>query len=395
MKRISLVALTATAAMAQVPAVSTPAASSASAGTTAGEIAAPLAPVHDELVQWNPAVPRSIGALVQTPSLFLGQRAAAFQWDGGAASYNGVGLAVVDQFFTGFNSVEGKGNLAGGYIASGFGVGANLHFQKEWTETDVGVDRSTSTSLKPSGFGVFGSMGRNDLLLYGHADWYTPIDYTKTTVDDNETGNRGDAIKVGIGAKTAPKGDLGISWNAALDYAYYEYRTSGTNSSKTKPLHTIHQLGQLGKTFSADGFVLAAGVDEKLGYYNALGTAPDTGNSITNIGSAIDGPDYGYEFSIEPTLAIIIPIFERWTLKGGAKGGLHFKSSDELAGDDYDGAGELLTNDPTGSVGIRYSRSRWAAEAQITKGFLNRGPYFVSGSGDDMFASFAITANFK
>lgn len=396
MKRISLVAISATAAMAQVPAVATTAPMAAAAPVsyaTATQAKAPLAPIHDDLIMGNPALPRSLGYLLVTPSDYYGKREAAFQWNGGnTTTFNGTGLAVVDQFFAGFDAVKGQGQLAAGFIAPAFGAGLKVNFDKRGYAADpaeAGDVEEADSTLAPTSFGLFGSAPVGDLTAYAKLDWGTPRSYGSTTF---KTGNgsrtlasRSDLLVVGVGVLSAANGDEGLSWGAELEFAHASTRLSGQEDDDASSDYAIAQSADLGKTFSADGYILAVGLKEGIDYINGKGVEGPT-DSI---------PDWGYAVELQPTLATILPVFEHWTVKGGTGLAVRYSSIDYVVGDDEEVESRLVTLKPTALVGIRYERGRWAAEAAVENGFLNRGPNFVSGQSGDLFASFAVTANFK
>lgn len=373
---------------------------------------APLAPIHDVLVEGNPAIERSMAALLVTPHDFFGQRAAAFQWNGGTSAFQGTALAVADRVFAAFDYSAPVGNLTGGYTARQWGIGGRLALNREGVSTSDSLSatniKTVDSSLVPTGIGIFGSIElQQKLEAYAHIDWYTPTNYGSVEGDiytgANKTSfssaSRSDAIKLGAGVRTEAKGNRGYSWNVSLDFAQYNFRNTTQSSDSTYPLYTIHQLGQLGKTIQVDGFVLGMGVDERIDYANGLGGSTDT--SLTLGGTANHryyvGPDWGYAVSLEPTLSIIVPIFENWTLKGGARTGIGYRSADPVEGEKALDYTQLATEVPTGSLGVRYDRgSRWAAEAQVSNAFLSNGPYFISGTGTTgIMTSFALTVNLK
>ncbi len=397
MKRIALVALSATAAMAQVPATTTTAVAAPVAATPVSyntEASAPLAPIHDDLIMGNPAIPRSIGYLLVTPSDYYGERKAAFQWNGGnTTNFDGTGLAVVDQFFAGFNTVGGQGQIAGGYIAPAFGAGLRMNFDKRGyiaDEVENGDIEEADTTMAPTSFGVFGSAPLGDLTAYASLDWGTPEDYSSTTTriasGTRTSASRSDELAIKLGVLTPANGDNGLSWAAAIDLSRAKTRASGQDDDDAAVLYEIEQTGSIGTTFSASGFVLATGFDEAITYQNAKGNLA---------GSKAADPDWGYGIVLRPTLATILPVLERWTVKGGTGLSLSYDRADYRSGDDEMITSRLWTATPVAIVGIRYERGRWAAEAAVDNGFLNRGPYFVSGADGSLFTSFAVTANFK
>lgn len=396
MKRISLLALSATTAMAQAPAATTAAA--APVATTAASTA-PLAPVHDDLVFGNPAISPSIAWVLVAPSDMANQRVAAFQWDGGASTFSGTGLAIIDNYFGAFDANGDQGELVGGYTTTQFGAGLRTNFRKTGFESDTinATPRRVEqdSTFAPTSIGVFGSIPLNGLTVFGHVDWGTPRDYgstvTKSRVGDATTtvsnSQRFDALTLGLGAATEAKGDRGLSWNADLELGYYRDRTDKVYSS-----YTMDVIGNVGTTFTADRFILAPGMLAKLGYWNGRGQDNiDFAPAHNYRGSA----DYGYGFELVPNLSTILPVFTHWSIKGCAFAGFEYQHEDVLKGEKSNSYGLFQTTGPGGSVGVRYERGRWAAETQVANAFLSRGPYFLSGADGNMFIAFALTLNLK
>lgn len=421
MKRFALLALTGSV-FAQVPVAPTPVGAPTAPASTAPAQAvpqnpAPLAPVHDQLVEFNPALPGSFASLLVTPHDYFGERAVAFQWNGGSSSFAGTGLVVTDRLFAGFDVAKGDGVFSGGYTQRTWGAGLRFAFDRGSMTQDSAANsyiKSADTTNPVDGFGVFGSMALKDnMKAYAHIDWYTPVaflatnreTYTGVGVASLSTSTRADAFALGGGIRSEAKGPRGISWNLALDYANYNLRASGQSADSTHPMHTFHELGQIGKSLVADGFILAGGLDQKFIYANGLGGGPVDANGNGGVSDTANfiGPDWSYWVIIEPTLSVILPIYENWTLKGGTRIGLQYSKYDARLGDKETVHSSLGTTAPTGSLGLRYDRGgRWAAEAQVSNHFLSNGPYFISGAetkdantNGGLFGSFALTVSFK
>jgi hypothetical protein len=394
LKRITLLALSATVAMAEAPVAANTAATEATETSSA-----PLAPIHDDLVFGNPALPKSIAWVLVAPSDLANQRAAAFQWNGGASTFAGTGVAILDQYFGAFDANGNQGELVGGYTTTKFGAGLRTNFRKTSFSSDTvnatpRVVEQDST-FAPTSIGAFGSMPFGDLTVFAHVDWGTPNNYGSVTnksrlgeaTTTTNSSNRSDEVTLGLGAATEAKGDRGLSWNSDLELGYYRDRTDQPYST-----YTLDLVGNIGKSFSADKFILAPGLQGKLGYWNGRG-----GDNINfAAGHQFRGDaDYGYSFGLVPNLATVLPVFTHWTIEGCAFAGFEYLYEDALRGDKSNGYGLFQSTGPGGSVGVRYERGRWAAEAQVLNGFLSRGPYFLSGSGGNMLASFALTLNLK
>lgn len=423
MKRFALLALAGTA-IAQVPAPApAPVPAPVEATATGGNIA-PVAPIHDDLIYGNPAIDASIGGVMLTPNKYQGQRAAAFQWNGGSASsFSGSGLAIVNNVFAGFSTLRrtqlgdtifsrNLGQLELGYLSKRWGLGVRYsRYNRAFAAgTDSADLKTRSEVLPPTSMGLFGSMGvQNNLTAFGRIDYGTPnLEYTEesartTTIGSVTTKTRSDSLGLMIGVVSEAKGNRGLSYIGSLGYGQKVYRASGQDDKEQLEAVYFEEKIGIGRSFAAEGVVFLAGLNQRFLLANAKGLPQGTRlTGFTNYDPTFynllgDSTDWAFFSEISPTMSIIIPVFENWTLKGGSSLTSGVVMLDALQGDDamiYSKGGYYSAN---GRLGIRYAKAgaRWAAEAQVENSFLNNGPYFVSGAGGAMFASLAVTANFK
>lgn len=346
---------------------------------------APLAPINTSLLQWHPGAPISIDDVLLAPSASAGQKGAAFEW----ANANNVQAYVLwDKFFAAAEYAPGS-NTAGeaplaetrasfGVMTPGLGLGLSLAYR------DSTVDDSDSTVPKSSHHytfsqaRLFGSVGIQGMDLYGSLVW---AKYPKATVTsgDNVT-DRYDSVMLQVGARQAPTvGAEGLAWNVYVTPGFLYQRN---HSSDTAGNYTwlLNLDGQLGYVFQVDGIEFLPGVDAYWHHKNAV------------------SPDYLNTFGVSPYAAISVPLFEHWTLKGGARFRAEQTFNDYKKGNNTSYADEGIISNTVGSVGLRYARDRWALEGQLANGFLAGGPYFISGNDNnksDLVASLGFTVNLK
>lgn len=344
---------------------------------------APLAPVNTSLLQGNPGAPNSIDDVLLVPSASAGQKGAAFEWADenhvqayvlwnnffAAAQYTPGGYADTTDSLA-RTDLSAQAIASFGYMTPSFGIGLALAYRDT---THENTDASGTTAYRQfSQAKLFGSVSTGAMDIYGSLLWAKPYDNDYSLKSEKYT-SRSDSLMLQAGARHAPAaGSEGLAWNGNVT-AGFDYRR-GVNGT----IWYAQLYGQVGYVFFTDGINFLPGVDVDLATANAKGT-----------------PDYKYVVAAAPYLAITVPLFEHWTLAGGAKYRVEQTLDDETKGDPstFDDHG-LITN-TTGNVGLRYARDRWAAEAGISNGFLNRGPNFVSGASGDLLYSFGFTVNLK
>lgn len=408
MKRTSLslvAAATAVVALpamvaAQAPAVATPApapapvvAPVAYAAPTTGP-AAPISPATNTMIQNNIALTGGINAMSYVPHKYADKSFASFQWAGGSPG-SAEFWAAFDTWATSFRGNTGNGDLAGYWLTPDLGLGAVLSLRRQRRVLDVtdslfggelhGVE-TVDTVVAPDGLELLASIPFGGMNLYGnvHArslgSWDSTVEVefdgpTNDTSFDHSFSSRNFRAGFTVGARTyaAPNGS---AWQAQFTYDFDHRRPSGMDEATY--VHRLRLNGRWGQRKDIDGYAIAYGVNPDFNYVDSK-TAPDIQASLV----------------LPPNFAVEIPLFQSWTLKGGATLPIVFSYEDTLASDDESSVMALRTNPPTGNVGLRYARSRWAAEAVVSSAFLNNGPHFLSGTGTaGALAQFALIANF-
>jgi len=390
-KRTAILAAFATASMAQVPmhtaTVAAPAAAPAPApaafaaapAAEANGDAAPLAPLSSTLLQGHPAAPTGIDDVLLVPSASAGQKAVGFQYYAPGA---GEGYVIWKNIFAAAQYTAATAATDAQTIAS-FGValpsfGAGLSIATRDTTNESAADVKATTTRALTQLKLFGSLplGRN-------TDGYFSIgrflqeDYLVT--DNGSTTIRGvprhERYLLQAGMRKYPAtGAEGLGWNVVTTDGFdYDRAFAG---QKNDMVLLANVLGQVGYAFVTDGVNFFPGVDVALNYSN--------GNGVTG---AYTHPDYALAFDLSPYAALLVPMSEHVTFKGGARYTFEQTLVDNAKGDPSVFTDHQLIGGLTGNVGLRYEYKRGAIEAMVGNGI-------VGGTGG-FFASVALTANLK
>lgn len=372
---------------------------------------APFAPVTDGLLQNNPAGQGSISSVLSIPHRWAEKRVAVFQWSGDAAS-NGSGLAygTMDNIFAGFQVNNGRGDITGGYTTPGWAAGLKVNFGKVWLNTSDSIDgtfqanQEYSATYKADGFELLGSYNMDPYHLYGALVWRT-IETSEswqeaaaTPGERDSYSNRYDSVGIRLGARTYVTGE-GLAWRAGMSYFQRYLRPSGSDLApadsefEVAEVHDFALTGDVGYRYATAGNSMFT-----VGLNSAFRTTNGKPEDVDSLVSVHDNVDYVWTLSTRPNVGILLPIFERWTLLGGAGVDVVYSSGDGVKGEDEAVISSLTTTAPTGSVGVRYAKEIWAVQAQVSNSYLSSGPYFMSGQGassPNMLAQFGLTVNLK
>lgn len=377
MKRLSLLPLAAAVAFAQTkPATEV--------GATGPE--APLAPIATILLQAHPAAPTSIDDVLLAPHASAGQKAVTFEW----ATQDQVQAYILwDKYFaaaeySGIGAPSAQTRASFGYMTQAFGAGAKLRYSDSTLESSDNEKAQHYYAL--NSIEVFGSMPWAGKDLYASLDWTKPntnswYDYSAVAPkEDPYTLPRTDKVGLNVGLRTYPAaGVQGSGWNAQLLTAYHYARNERGGDSVVSTAWSATLYGQYGHVFIVDGISFLPGVDGVISHYNAK------------------SPDYLNTFAVSPNASVIVPLFEHWTLMGGARYTLSQTLNDYTVGKKSDFADAFTTSGTSGSVGLRYVRGRWAVDAAVENSFLSSGPYFISGQSPSagMLARLGFSVNLK
>jgi len=360
------------------------------AAAPAGTSSAPVSPATNALIQRNIALSGGIDAMGYVPHKYADKSFASFQWSG---TNSATAWAAFDTWAASFRVNNGAGDLAGYWLKPDLGLGAVVSFRRQRTTTvettpnagtngdDVVETTVEDTVYAADGLELLASKPFGDLHAYANVHARSlgsgdmSYEVTGADVPDQSTASRNYRAGVTIGVRTyaAPNGS---AWQLQASYDYDYLRASGEDESNL--IHRFRVNGRWGQRKDVDGFAIAYGVNPVFSHVDGK-AAPDVRDTL----------------SLPPNLALEIPLFQNWTLKGGATLPLAMVYDDAVAGDDEGSVWSLRTDSPTGNVGLRYGRGRWAAEAGVSNGFLAAGPYFLSGNtGAGTLVDFALVVNF-
>lgn len=394
MKRSAILATVAFGAAVQAPVQAAPAAAAAPAAVAApaapvyapapaieaATSPAPLAPVSASLLQNHPGAPTGIEDVLLVPSASAGQKAAAFQWGGTQAE----GYVLWNKFFaaaqhTGGTNPDAQTLASFGLMTSKYGAGLSIATRDTTNEDAQGSKETTTRALTQ--LKLFGSMSLgHDFDAYASVQRLLLDDYD---VDDNgdETYHpapRHELFQLQVGARKYPDAGVeGLAWNAYtnLGMEYDREAVSPTNRAKNNSALLASVAGQVGYVLISEGVTLLPGADAYVDYANGP-----------------ENPDYSLAVGVRPYVAIILPLFEHWTLKGGVGYAFEQTLVDNLKGDPSVFADHQLITGTSGNFGLRYEHKRWAVEAQIGNQLITKGTSSLfDGTTGNLFSSLALT----
>ena len=220
---------------------------------------------------------------------------------------------------------------------------------------------------------LFGSvsLGREE-DLYFSIRHVVPADYD-VTVDNGGTvqdrSDRQDSVLLNLGVRKYPAaGVSGVAWNASVTGGYLYDNSYGKDNDMTW-LGALD--GQLGYVVIANGIEFLPGVDAYLHYANGY-----------------TAPDYGLIAGVSPYAAVIVPVYDHLSFKGGARYAFEQTLIDVQAAKPSEFTDHELLTGLTGGVGLRYEHKQGAVEAQFGNGLLGPAP-------GGFFGSIALTVNLK
>ena len=387
MKRFTILSLTATAlavhaAPATVATTAPAPAPTPVAYATPATDEAPLAPVSTQLLQNHPGAPLSIDDVLLVPSASAGQKGVAFQWGN---PNNADAYILWDKYFAAAQYTGGADSAAKTIASFGlmnpvFGAGLAFAYADHYTEpTSTNPNRTVHQELSQAK--LFGSTGWEGKDVYASLLWEKPTPNVATD-PSAPTDVRSDSVLLSVGIRKYPAtGVEGLAWNGMFNTGYKYGRNDGAAvpNPNGETVFLASLGGQVGYVFISNGIQFLPGVDGFVNYANGVAN-----------------PDYRYVFGASPYAAIILPLYEHLTLKGGARYVVEQTIADYAQGKPSQFNDNAMITNTQGSFGLRYEHSRWAVETQIGNGLLTTGPYFVSGgAGYNLFASLALTVNLK
>ena len=408
MKRLSVLSLVATAAFAQTHATApaapaAPVAPAVAPATTvaASGIEAPYAPVSASLLQGNAAAPTGIEDVLLAPHASAGLKAVGFNWANANQSEAYIlwnKLFAAAQVTPAAVGAKAETQASFGLMTPGYGAGVTLAFSDATTEDLQAVKKTNTYSFTQAK--LFGSLPMFGGDLYGNLTWAkSDLGTTKYVSEKTDTTGwtatlpsvpvtekksdviteRYDSLMISAGLRKYPAANVeGLAWNVALGLGTQYARQPGSEADNNWLLNLDAQIGYIA---IVDGVSFLPGAAVSWHHANSTG---------------YEFNDYANTWDLTPSVAVIVPIVEHWTLKGGAAFTIEQTLNDgQTPGDPSTFDDHTTIQNTKGNFGVRYARDRWAAEAGVNNGFLNHGPYFISGSGSDLFYTLGFTLNLK
>jgi len=264
-----------------------------------------------------------------------------------------------------------------GYANSVFGIALNYSVAKEWwSNNDDDIDlRMTSPN---DNIGLYISTSIGSVTLYANANWITYDSSYALTFDGNKTKTDYSTISANLGL-------TGNSGSLAYDIYFNGIRDGGiltingdrlidaTGPYMDPPYWGLALNFDLGNAILQNSTArVIIGANSSL--YMLLYDKTDSENGFTKMG-----------IRIIPTILAEVSLVENWLAFTGAGHSLSLKAGDE----DRNNSTSRLTarSEWSGAfAGIRYQKTNWAVEAQISTNMFNNP--FGGFNDHDMFAEF-------
>ncbi|MDR3001517.1 MAG: hypothetical protein LBU89_09660 [Fibromonadaceae bacterium] len=266
------------------------------------------------------------------------------------------------------NSVMGSpAALIFGYATPGFGLALDLSLSKSWQTT--ADDTDISTTNPGDNIGLYFSMPMGSMTLYANASWLTYDTSITMENDGNKSKTDASTIDANVGA-------LGSAGSLNYD-AYANVIRTGT-ATKTGNNTTASRDSHLGLILNFNlGYAALQSANARMiaGLNNAVGIRfYDGANAESN--------DNIIRATISPNILGEVALVDNWFAFGGAIHNLAFQIGD---GDRESATSYMaLLHGPRteGFMGVRYQRTNWAFEAQVST-----NP-FGAFAGNNIFTSF-------
>jgi hypothetical protein len=268
--------------------------------------------------------------------------------------------------------IGGPAALILGYATPDFGLALNYSVSKIW-ESDSDADASTRTTYPGDNIGLYFSIPLGGATLYANASWLT---YARSySADYNGNKNKEDFSTIeAIAGLNGKSGSL--NYDGYLDIM----RTGGTR--------TNNDGDKFVDEYTYSGFAL--GID--LGYSVLQSSTARVILGLNNlIGMVfmdktddIEG-DNVIAAVISPNILAEVSLFDNWLAFAGAMHSLNLISGDLDRNSDTSLFG--IQQDRTNAfTGIRYQKTNWAFEAQVSANVFNNP--FGGFNGSNIFVGF-------
>jgi len=325
----------------------------------------------------TPGAAPTVGDLVIHPSDINGQKFfyvsptnrvgyVAFGFDGGSAM-----LGLDRSLYTGLPA------LVLGYANSAFGIAFNYSVDKEWT-SDKNLDLDMRFTSPGDNIGLYISVPINSTILYANANWTTYGESYYLDYNNNKTTADYSTINANLGL-TGNSGSLaydvylnGIRGGCVLT-VNGEKLIDATDSSNIDPPYWGFALNlDLGNTVLQNS-VARVIIGANSSFYMMLYDKANNAEGYNKMGA-----------SIIPTILAEVSLFDNWIAFTGAGYALSVNAGDD---DRDDKTSKLVALSEGGAFGgIRYQKTNWAVEAQISTNMFNNP--FGGFNGSNMFAEF-------
>jgi hypothetical protein len=318
----------------------------------------------------------TVGDLVLIPSDINGQKfvyVSLIDFSGYTAFPIGSGSAML-----GLDNSR-WGNLAAlilGYANSSFGIALNYSVAKSWTSSS-NPDASTITTYPGDNIELYFSMPLGSATtLYANATWLTYSESNSSDYNGNESSLDFSEIQANAGL-TGKYGSL--NYDGYLNVI----RTGGTQTNNDGD-KAIDEYSYLGSALNFNiGYAALQSSTARviIGANNRLVMV-----FLDKIKGAKSDNIVG--FVVSPNILTEVSLFDNWLAFAGATHALNLTAGD---GDRNSRTSSFTIEHTKGTgafAGLRYQRTNWAVETQISSNVF-RNPFGgFGGNGNDIFTSF-------
>jgi hypothetical protein len=262
-----------------------------------------------------------------------------------------------------------------GYANSIFGIALNYSVTKEWL-SNSNANTSSRTTSPGDNIGLYFSVPLGSATLYANANWLTYA----TSAANETNGNEGKEDYSEMQANAGLTDKLGsLTYDGYLNVI----RTGGTrtnnNGDKATDEHSYlgsalnFNIGYAALQNSTARVIVGANNRFVVVFYDKIKQPSRKSDNIMG-------------FVISPNILGEVSLFDNWLAFAGATHALNLIAGD---GDVNNKTSSLTIEHTDGTAafaGIRYQKTSWAVEAQVSADVF-RNP-FGGFNGSDMFTSF-------
>jgi len=262
-----------------------------------------------------------------------------------------------------------------GYANSDFGIALNYSVDKIWTSSK-NPKQSSRTTQPGDNIGFYFSIPLGFATFYANAGWLTYAQSNASESGNNETKQDYSAIE----------GNAGLTGNSgSLNYDGYlnVIRTGGTriatNDDKSVDDYSFlglalnFNIGYAALQSSSARVIVGANNFFSIRFYDKIKTPAIKGDNVMG-------------FVISPNVLGEVSLSDNWLAFAGAAHALNLIAGDNDRNNNTSRLEIAHTNGTAAFAGLRYQKTNWAVEAQVSANMFNNP--FGGFNGSNVFTGF-------